>query len=534
MNGEDDFVHQPDDDGVRGAHTGARLAQTIKDFTTYKSHCKHLTGLSFTAWNLLCTHALPLIVKFTNRGERAKIKTNPDTWTVSPKEQLLLTMVWLKLYQPLWVLSFTFALPIGIVRKSLKRVMSALVAMTKDPEVEKGLVCAVKWPNQEEFKDIVTQQAFMQPLRDVRFDMALDGMHLPIRSISKGSKRKSKAQLDEWIKLTKNGKHKVAATNLLVVVSMHGKFLRVEGPFVGQEGTQLKQSTLAKDLVELGASIVADAGLHVTRQDSEFRPTHLWTVGPSMINLCTTIFANADKIDDEVVVTFRKLLASTRVASRMRCVVENSIGIMRRFASVSMTFRHWCGDWCTLGEYSVTQEDVVTVVAWLANFLMIHDGAAPRAEDWEAKTDDLRGLSYSYPCGAKTAKELEKRVVRLIAKDGDLDGRAGPTAVRSLVEKKIKKGEEVKLISDGTISRRADPKSNKKSASKRVKKRQKRSAKESESVISSGGVSSDSFAIQGAHLVRPEEPPVCRPKRVRKPSQRSREMDPGESSASSA
>jgi hypothetical protein len=71
------------------------------------------------------------IVNTTDRGT-TRVRSG-GTWQLPPELQLIIWLVWARVYPPFWLLSFLFFLPTRYVHKVVHRVTHALAKMSHEP-----------------------------------------------------------------------------------------------------------------------------------------------------------------------------------------------------------------------------------------------------------------------------------------------------------------------------------------------------------------------------------------------------------------
>jgi hypothetical protein len=80
------------------------------------------------------------IIHTTNLGKRMVRKARYATWTIAPALHLLVTLVWLRLYDPFWFLASYFQLNVSYIIKIVKRCTAALAfALDALPPADGGL-----------------------------------------------------------------------------------------------------------------------------------------------------------------------------------------------------------------------------------------------------------------------------------------------------------------------------------------------------------------------------------------------------------
>lgn len=153
--------------------------------------------------------------------------------------------------------------------------------------------------------------------------------------------------------------------NLLVTCDLFGRLLHVDGPYAGNEASQLRDCELRTLLRKGKLSIGADAGLHVNLKNDADPVRTFFSVGPAMIRKsCTRILRDH--------------------------------------------FRGWAGPWNgERGSYSVPLDDAVAVVLMLVQS-HVNLTSAMRAKDWVPDVSDIpKGFKFGYPGNPVNAKLLE-------------------------------------------------------------------------------------------------------------------------------
>lgn len=393
---------------------------------------RHLTGLTVAEYDDLRDWMLPFILSTSNEGKPMLRKARDEQWKVKPRLQLFVTVVWLRLYFPIWFAAFFFKLPLRYVYKILKRCVPALArALNELPYAKGGM------PTAEEIKKIAESEAPMQ-IGGVTMQTALDGMHLPIQGRQKkpSMTKEERAKVDEFQQTFKNAKHQVLATNVLVLVSAGGRLLRFWGPHLGaHEATHLKEDCdLADFLKQHGISVVADAGLCVNTAKRHSSKA-FFTVGPKLVRLTKFVLNNKEKFKPETVQFFEEIYDSTRIASKIRIVVENWIGAARIWRVLRDVWRGYVGDPDGAPLYGLTQSDVLQAVFLLVNIRMLKRPL--RAANWKPDVSKMPSAVYKYPGQHVNAKTLESAAaLHFVQKPerGRPSLKAALAAARALVE----------------------------------------------------------------------------------------------------
>ena len=295
------------------------------------------------------------------------------------------------------------------IPKVIKRGMGALLRARQDPALPK--LFKIQWPKTTAaVRALRKMQKKLYAATGLKMDCVLDGMHLPVSIRAKRStmSEQQKRYVDEVRKLLNNGKHSVYALNLLVTCDLFGRLLHVDGPYAGNEASQLRDCELRTLLRKGKLSIGADAGLHVNLKNDADPVRTFFSVGPAMIRLCKLVMRNEKRVPAEVYTFFYQILHSSRLVSRLRIVIENIIGYIRRYRILRDHFRGWAGPWNgERGSYSVPLDDAVAVVLMLVQS-HVNLTSAMRAKDWVPDVSDIpKGFKFGYPGNPVNAKLLE-------------------------------------------------------------------------------------------------------------------------------
>lgn len=364
---------------------------------------RRLTGLEVAEFNDLLGRAAEYITKTSNTGEPLRSRAKVGGWKLQPNLQLFFTVVWMRLYLPYWAMAFFFHVPVRYVPKILKRCVPALRQTFRAMSVLEGGM-----PAADDIRSIVEKEAGMQ-IGGVVMHCALDGMHWPIRSRQKTATMTDEEQdaVDVWITKMKNAKHQVLATNLLLLVSVSGHLLRFWGPHLGgTESVQLRDHCdLSAFLKQHDISVVADAGLCVNSKARQGAQA-FFSVGPKLVRLSKFVLKHPEKFTKEQAAYFQKVYDSTRIASRIRIIVENWIGAARAWRVMRDVWRGFVGDAKGAPLYGVTQDDVVEAVFFLLNTRLLKRPLRPI--DWKPDVSRLPpDAKYGYPGNHVNAKTLE-------------------------------------------------------------------------------------------------------------------------------
>lgn len=361
----------------------------------------------------------------------------------------------MRLYLPLWFIADYFSIPERYAQKVVKRAMCGMQRAVVDVRLGLG---GVKWWSDNEVAAKKKSQERFHFKNVCVGDVAIDGMHWQIQPPSKkGKTAEEKAEIDKTLSLLKNQKHKCYAVNLMPIADMSGRFLHVDGPFLGQESTHLKEmqvvdkESLAETLKRQNLKVLADAGLCVEKKSNAEKGKGIlvYSVGPSLVRLAKFVVSNAGAFEKKVVEFFTKVYNSTRIASRLRIVVENSIGFARRYRIVCHPFRGKGGIDGKGGLYSVSMVTIKDVLFFLCNFRM-HTGHRMRPDDWKPDFSSLPDdAEYGYPGNAINARALEDAAAKqiLVKKKGQ----RGKMSLKKAYKKALKMVKEAKKV--GKVAR---------------------------------------------------------------------------------
>lgn len=453
-------------------------AELNKDFFlcgTNDSRCMLLTGLVSDQFLVLIDLATPFVDETTTLGEKRERKRPQSPLRLSIPNTILLTLVWLRFYHSQRYMAHLYSVPRRYVAKALRLGMGGLSRWARELPVAEGGVGWIKDEELETFK--AEQERFRYDGKDIAH-VALDGMHWPTAVQHKNNNMTDaqKDLVDGQLTQLHNAKHKVYAYNILIVVDLKGRFLAFDGPYAGVEQNHLKELQ-----VEPGVSFqdtlrrqklicVADAGLHVEsrRIDKELEQTLIemdkrvvegpeacrkrelqalkdagedrfrtlaFSVGPSLVRLTSFVMKHKDAFTDETIAFFQKIWDSTRIASRIRIIVENSVRYARRYRILKLTFRGRSTPLLPNNQYGVPMQEILQVVFVLCNFRMLRSGYL-RADDWKPKYEELivEGAKWGYPEDALNAPVLQRMAGWKIADAGA----AKPLALKKAYKEAVK------------------------------------------------------------------------------------------------
>jgi hypothetical protein len=87
------------DDGIK---------RVFNEASTTKHIFRRMTGLELAEFNDLLSRTSEFITTTSNTGEKLQKRAHVGSWKVQPSLQLFFTLVWLRLYMPLWAMAFFF------------------------------------------------------------------------------------------------------------------------------------------------------------------------------------------------------------------------------------------------------------------------------------------------------------------------------------------------------------------------------------------------------------------------------------------
>ena len=418
------------------------VADVMEKAGKTKGMTQRYTGLSKAAFEVAVGLFVPYIECTTNLGEHCDEPLNWQAWQLLPLQQFFITLVWFRLYQPIWLMASFFSLPARYVPKILKRVTGAMVyAITKQQ------VRAPLFPT--DVAALRTSQARFQLYEGMQIiDLALDGMHLTVwgRSTRKkrGETKDERGARDKHVRRLRQPKHACFGTIALLSCTLDGRLVWYTLPAVGQEQALLKASELRELCREQGICIIADAGLKLNRKsDAEGdRCITIQSAGPKLIRLASLVVKNPDYFTPEQVEFFLQVLRTATIVSRLRIVVENLIAALRVYQILCQPFRGPVGDTECLW-YQVHQTDVFQCCAALRDIM--HEHSSPlRAADWVPTRGDIpAGFKPGYPGGPHANIDAVQRLAaKQFVDSGSLE--AARKVAKALMKEKEKTGRKRK------------------------------------------------------------------------------------------
>jgi hypothetical protein len=367
---------------------------------------KSLTGLTADGFEKLLELSHPKINSTNFHGNRKEREQTEQNMRLTVRLQLWATLYWLRVYPTMTVASSFLKIPVMYLKKVITRVVSALSDLAESVgRVEGGLA----WPTKEELAAIRSEQANIK-LPGIAPDYAIDGMHIRIQNPSKLDAEKRKAY---W-----NGKHKCWCLMVIVVTDLRGRPVYMSDPLPGGEWRVVLNLDIKGKCKETGAAIVGDALYAFNRASDKAADSiqSYFTLGPTSVTRLRAIVGD-EELDAEMRELARAELRSTKAASRLRVVVENTIARMRHWAVLTRDspFRHYVPPGFDMPKYYLDIVKVARVAAFLASRAMI--ATAPRAADWRPQDDD-KTAKYGYYGAPLNAKNVEMRVRALFKKLG--------------------------------------------------------------------------------------------------------------------
>lgn len=357
-----------------------------------------LTGHSPSDFEKLLELARAAIQDTTMTGTEAKINKVVETERLSIRLQLFATLYYMRHYPTMRVAAEYLRMPVMYLKKVITRIISALDRVAQSVRRDEG---GLGWPTAEELATIRAQQANIK-LPNVTPDYAIDGMHIRIRQPARLSRAEQKAY---W-----NGKHKCWCLMIIVVTDMRGRPVYVSDPLPGGEWRVVQDLSIKAKCKETGAAIVGDA-LYAFNRATDKKETNIisyFTLGPKTVSRLR-IIAGDDSLDAAFVEEAKAELRSTKAASRLRVVVENTIARMRHWAILARDspFRHYTPPGFEPPIYYIDVLKAARAAIFLASRAMLV--RAPRAVDWKPN-DDGGSAKYGYHGGPLNAKNVEMRV----------------------------------------------------------------------------------------------------------------------------
>lgn len=314
-----------------------RVTQLFEDVVTNENvrdrQCRFLTGMPPKMLLNYMSVTVEHVTKVTMRGEERKRQRESK---LEPRLKIFVAMIRMRMYLPYWFMAMFLGFPERYVQKVVKQAMTGLENFHSSLPRSKGGFCA---PLDDKFvKELKEKQ---DPLRNVEQgltgDVCLDGMHLPVSSVTvrKTDTAQEKAEKEAWRTAIHNAKHAMSAGTILLLVDLYGRILKVWGPVYMQENSYLKKLKLFDTLAApFDLAIYADAGLHVAsapvaRQQNFKHGLLKFSVGPTSISICRKVLKHKEHFSSSLYEMCSKILATSKAYSKFRIVVENTIGRAR-------------------------------------------------------------------------------------------------------------------------------------------------------------------------------------------------------------
>jgi len=376
------------------------VERVMTDAATFKGTTRLLTGLPKSVLAVAFDIYVPYIMCTNNLGQHTDDELDWRAWRITPQQQMFITLVWLRLYHPIWFLAIFFSLPARYLPKILKRVTGAMhfAIASRSLSAEQG-GCFFPRP----LADLrLLQERFQLYGLEQSIDIALDGMHLLVwaRNTRKrrGETRAERADRDTRVRKLRQPKHACYGTMALVACTLDGLAVWYTAPAVGKEQQLLKESDLRELCRDQGTCVVADAGLKLNRKSE---PHNMWcntkqSAGPKLIRLSSLVVKNPLYFTADQVKFFTQVLFTATAFSRLRIIIENFICALRVFQILCQPYRGPFGD-MDCSWYQVHQTVVFDICIALRN-LLYSNWKPLRAADWVPNGDDIpQGFVPGYP-----------------------------------------------------------------------------------------------------------------------------------------
>jgi len=211
--------------------------------------------------------------------------------------------------------------------------------------------------------------------------------------------------LQQSLRAMYNGKHRVWATMVLVIVDLRGRLLFVSDPYTKTESQVLNDLNIKKMINDADVGVIGDA-LYCFNRVSDKRVDDIdsyWTIGPTTLHRV----GNLLHVDDNSMVPqavhdeMRRVINSTKLASQIRIVVENTIRRLRCWRILKDKFRSrgvWHVDTEQTGQYSLVQKHVLQIVAFLTQRQLLIKPCRPA--NWQQK-GRATNMEYDYSYAPK-------------------------------------------------------------------------------------------------------------------------------------
>lgn len=365
----------------------------------FKTTFNMLTGHTKEEFEKLGVDMYKHIIETTMTGEETQnCPASVALWKTRPREQLFVTLVWLRWHFTYAFMSFFFSLPARYVQKIIKRCTAAMARASGTMGFNGGF----DFPKSQHDADKLKESQDTLGLYENFPNVALDGMFLRVARPTRPADANADQRRDHnaIIKSLTNAKYKAIGVTVLVLTDVKsGRILLAEGPFIGTESALLnKADQLRSKLRTFDLSIVSDAGLHVNvgKTPANKRATFFQSCGPSLVRLAKLVTRNVDYLDAGIVEFFTQVYDSTRIASQYRIGVENSIRAARIFKVLSLTWRGRLEGVSPLGMYSISLSDVIRTVFMLTNRRLVERPLRNNQFKVKAPDGDVSKM-YGYP-----------------------------------------------------------------------------------------------------------------------------------------
>jgi hypothetical protein len=362
-NNEDDADEDPDE----GTWSPDDCFATVNRIKANEALCRRGIRHSPEEFDELCADARPFFERTTSKGEPRQRRSRKVPRL--PFEVQLFLYLWFCVsYPAIWMLSFTFSVPMRYCHKVLKRSSVALRDFAIAAPYAAGGMC---WPTTEQLEEILEKQAGMvnRGLEDIAF--ALDGFHLGVWAPA--------AQSDLKRRLWQTYERKFAVT-FLFVCTLQGRIVQALGPYAQPDEQRIFKGTLIHEkLFDLGAGVCHDAKIIADIKSSEVgeRIKAAWTMGPGTLKTCKELKPELEHTTAGQVIA--AALHNTKLVSQMRIVVEDLMAQLRYWKILRGPFRTYhSGEHASV--YGLFLDDVARGLAHLTNRRILKNPL--RADDW--------------------------------------------------------------------------------------------------------------------------------------------------------
>jgi hypothetical protein len=247
-------------------------------------------------------------------------------------------------------------------------------------------------------------------------DFCVDGMafHVPAPSQANDSDGRRHRL---W-----SGKLRAFVATGLVVKTLNGLICGLSKPAEVPEQASVVDLDLKSKFLELGVGVVSDAGFtfNYVADSAENMIDYGFTVGPKTLQRLQNMASDPSRPADTRQMAVQAL-HSTKLASQMRIVVENTIGRLRKFRILDSKFRQYLNT----GMYSVHLADVMAGLSFVLNRKLLKSPC--RADDWSPAGPSAPGVCYGYP-GSPPSAKVFARYIKKVAEQvgsGGLGSRQG-------------------------------------------------------------------------------------------------------------